>query len=352
LVVTPGVDTVTISVRDTGLGIPVEDQEVIFDEFRQSDRTTSRGYGGLGLGLAICKRLVELHGGEIGVRSTGEENGGSTFYFALPTLDYLSEPVGTRELVEVMLDHRPLGSDDQNKNGRRILIVDDEPTVLDVHARIVENHMPDCRVLRAQSGQEALAIVERENPNLVLLDLMMPGLDGFDVLQAMRAREASREIPVIVLTNRVLTEQDVNRLDGASTRVLGKGLFSVVETLERMESALNGGRPAGSPTQRIVLMAIAYIHTHYARPISNDDIASHVGLSGRHLTRCFREEIGVTPISYLHRYRMRQAKLLLRAGGKSITDTAMEVGFSSSGYFARVFRQEVGVSPREYQRSE
>ena len=83
--------TVTVEIGDTGLGIPTAEQDVIFDEFRQSERTTTRGYGGLGLGLAICKRLVEMHGGKIGVRSLGKENAGSTFYFTLPVLADLPE---------------------------------------------------------------------------------------------------------------------------------------------------------------------------------------------------------------------------------------------------------------------
>ena len=78
--------TITVEISDTGLGIPRAEQDVIFDEFRQSERTTARGYGGLGLGLAVCKRLVELHGGNIGVRSSGSEGAGSTFYFTLPVL--------------------------------------------------------------------------------------------------------------------------------------------------------------------------------------------------------------------------------------------------------------------------
>ena len=84
--------TITVEISDTGLGIPRAEQDVIFDEFRQSERTTARGYGGLGLGLAVCKRLVELHGGNIGVRSSGNEGAGSTFYFTLPVLAGLPDP--------------------------------------------------------------------------------------------------------------------------------------------------------------------------------------------------------------------------------------------------------------------
>jgi transcriptional regulator GlxA family with amidase domain len=78
-------------------------------------------------------------------------------------------------------------------------------------------------------------------------------------------------------------------------------------------------------------------------------VADHVGVSERHLSRCFRQEIGVTPISYLNRYRVRQAQHLLDVGNMGITDVAMAVGFSSGSYFSRVFRQEMGVSPLGYQ---
>jgi AraC-like DNA-binding protein len=94
------------------------------------------------------------------------------------------------------------------------------------------------------------------------------------------------------------------------------------------------------------------VHKHYAEPLSRGDMASYAGLSESHLTRCFRQEMGVTPIAYLNRYRVRQAKALLKAGDKSITEVAMAVGFSDSHYFARVFRREVGVSPSTYQGGE
>jgi AraC-like DNA-binding protein len=79
-------------------------------------------------------------------------------------------------------------------------------------------------------------------------------------------------------------------------------------------------------------------------------VASHVGVSARHLTRCFQQEVGLSPIAYLNRYRVRQAKQLLEAGDSSITEVAEAVGFASSGYFTDAFRREVGMSPREYQR--
>jgi signal transduction histidine kinase/DNA-binding response OmpR family regulator/ABC-type sugar transport system substrate-binding protein len=453
---------VTVTVQDTGLGIPEKEQEAIFDEFRQSERTAARGYGGLGLGLAICKRLVEMHGGEIGVRSGGEIGAGSTFYFTLPTtkqqvrlsvdtvslvqgkrvallikdaetgkslqdhlnargfdvevhvadetddllawlvieppaavildlglasergwellrilkddpatrevpvlfaslagdqstgaimeVDYLTKPVGSDELSEALL-YRGLASGEGSKvAAKKVLIVDDEPGMLEMHARIVEAQLPGCQVLRAHNGRDALQIIRQAQPDLVLLDLMMPELDGFGVLEAMHEHELSRTIPVIVLTGQVLTEEDMSRLDRGVTSILGKGLLTVEETLARIEAALSRSRQLGSEAQQIARQAMAFIHAHYAESVSRADIAFKVGVSERHLARCFRKEMDMTANTYLNRYRVRQAKLLLKAGNRSITEIALEVGFSNSGYFSRVFRQETGVTPSAYQR--
>ena len=150
--------------------------------------------------------------------------------------------------------------------------------------------------------------MQREQIDLVLLDLMMPELDGFGVLEAMRENEATREIPVIVLTGQVLTERDMARLNRGVATVLSKGLFSLEETLAHVDTALERNRKLSGEAQRLVRQAMAYIHEHYAEPVSRTDLAQHVALSEDYLTACFRKELGVTPIAYLNRYRVNQAK--------------------------------------------
>jgi YesN/AraC family two-component response regulator len=224
--------------------------------------------------------------------------------------------------------------------------------VVEMHARLVEMQLPGCRVLKARNGWQALELMRQERPDLVLLDLMMPELDGFGVLEAMRQQDASHTIPVIVLTGQVLGDKEMARLNHGVASVLGKGLFTVQETLEHLEAALTQRRTQIAEGQQLVRKALAFIHEHYAESISRGDVAAYVSLSERHLTRCFRQEMGVTPITYLTRYRVRQAKSLLEAGDKSVTQVALEVGFSDSHYFARVFRSTVGVSPSAYRRGE
>lgn len=447
-----------VSVSDTGVGIPVAEQQTIFDEFRRSERTLARGYGGMGLGLAISKRLVEMHGGEIGVQSSGEEGAGSTFYFKLPLiesneeqddllldptlgqqillithnieigkrlrerllasglgvqlvpldpsenslanltmnsasavvidlsmipnqgwqilkqlkdnpatrgipilfyafndergtllkLDYLPKPVQPAELAKALNQQSAFAEDD--KKEKVLLIVDDNPRTLEMYLRIVQSQSAAYRTITARNGREALAVMEKEHPDLILLDLMMPELDGFGVLEAMRANESTRDIPVIVLTGQVLTERDMARLNRGVATILEKGMFSLEDTLAHIETVLVGKQKLGSEAQRLVRRAMAYLHEHYTEAVSREELARHVGMNSDYLTYCFRKELGMTPIAYLNRYRINQAKLLLAERQLSITQVGMAVGFSDSGYFSRVFRKEVGVSPEAYRR--
>jgi AraC-like DNA-binding protein len=129
---------------------------------------------------------------------------------------------------------------------------------------------------------------------------------------------------------------------------LSKGLFDTRETLKHIEAALAQQRTLGSATQRLVRRAMAFINTHYAEALSRDDIAGHVGISADYLTDCFRQELGLTPVTYLNRYRLLQARELLENTDLKITQIALAVGFSESAHFTRTFQREVGVSPRAY----
>jgi YesN/AraC family two-component response regulator len=213
---------------------------------------------------------------------------------------------------------------------------------------MVQSQSPAYRVLKARNGREALARLQETSVDLVLLDLMMPELDGFGVLEAMREVKATQQTPVIVLTAQTLSETDMARLNQGVATVLGKGLFSVEETLAHVEAALRRGRKLGSEAQRLVRKAMAYIHTHYTETLSRESLARYVGVSDDYLTRCFHQETGLAPMTYLNRYRINQAKLLLTEGRLNIAEVAEAVGFSDSNHFGRAFKREVGMSPSAY----
>jgi AraC-like DNA-binding protein len=125
----------------------------------------------------------------------------------------------------------------------------------------------------------------------------------------------------------------------------------VEETLTHIDAALARKRKLGTETQRLVRRAMAYIHEHYADPISREDLARHLGMSSDYLTLCFRSEVGMTFVAYLNRYRVNQAKVLLADSDKNVKEVAIAVGFADSGYFTRVFRRQVGVTPDAYRRT-
>ncbi len=462
LLVTVGDREVTIAVSDTGLGIPQSDQSTIFDEFQQSERTSARGYGGMGLGLAITRRLVELHGGQINLISSGEEGCGATFYFTLPIstdvadddvetekaesdeqilviaedcavaekligrltsngfcvrqvqieadndwqahvlaepcraiilncaptaewgmallrrlrghpikrnlpvifcdleleqdrgafldLDVASKPLGIESLVQMLQQHG-LDQSDLAAHSPVILVVDDEGETLRLHTHLLHDHLPHVKVVEARNGREALDLMLHRPPDLVLLDLMMPELDGFGVLEAMQMHATLRAIPVIIMTGHVLPEEIILRLDRCVASILSKGLFSVDETLAQIEATLARDKRPGKEPQRIARRTLAFLQANYSEPLTRGDIATHIGVSERYLTHCFRKEFGVTPMEYLNRYRVKIARQLLDTQHKSITEIGLEAGFSNSAHFSRVFHQHTGQSPREYLRS-
>ncbi|MCA9904362.1 MAG: helix-turn-helix transcriptional regulator, partial [Anaerolineae bacterium] len=126
---------------------------------------------------------------------------------------------------------------------------------------------------------------------------------------------------------------------------------SIEETIAHIGSALEHKRKLSEESRRLVRLAMGYIHQNFAEGISRREIARHIGITEDHLTFCFRKELGTTPITYLQRYRINQAKKLLKESQQTITEIASDVGFSDSGYFSRIFRRENGMSPEMYRHS-
>jgi signal transduction histidine kinase/DNA-binding LacI/PurR family transcriptional regulator/AraC-like DNA-binding protein len=357
-------ESVRLEVQDTGMGVPPSDQESIFEDFRQSEYTTRRGYGGLGLGLSICKRIVQLHQGRIGVESAGIAGEGATFYAAFPipaagagdpqgdtALNYMTKPLNVQLLNGVFTQFGlDLSTDGTGSVGKTILIVDDDTMMRELHGRVIKQISVKFNLLTARNGREALALMQHTRPDLVLLDLIMPEMDGFRVLEFMQHSESLHTVPVIVLTTKFLTEDDMAKLNQGISAVLTKGVFTSDEIAQHFQAALVNQPRLNQGVRELVRKAIAYIHEHYTEPISRRDIAHYVNINEDYLTRSFNEEMNLPPMAYLNRYRVYKAKLLLEEGKATITEVAMRVGFSDNVHFSRAFRREVGLTPTAYRR--
>lgn len=275
----------------------------------------------------------------------------------LPILAYaLDQGKNQGELLELNYFYKPLKKEqllkvlpkveDRSKKITTVLVVDDDPGILEMHSRMIEGS--GRHTLTARNGRDALELLDTATPDLILLDLSMPVMDGFEMLDHLRKRVTLRDIPVIILTARILSNEDLERCNRGVASILGKGLFSASETLNHIDAALGRHNTLGGATRQLVRQAMAYIHTHYTDSLARDEIAEKIGISPDYLTDCFRQELGITPITYIRRYRVRQACELLRNTDQSITEIAMNVGFSESAHFSHTFLREMGVTPRAY----
>jgi CheY-like chemotaxis protein len=192
-------NVVAFVVRDTGIGIPEDKQKLIFEAFQQADGTTSRKYGGTGLGLTISREIARLLGGIIEVDSTPGE--GSTFTLFLPQ-NYMGQEGTSSEPVreEVVIPELPKDADFK---GKKILVVDDDMRNIFAITSVLENQ--GMIVNYAENGKVAIkALKDNPNVDLVLMDTMMPEMDGLEAMKAIRGMPEFVDLPIISLTAKAM----------------------------------------------------------------------------------------------------------------------------------------------------
>jgi two-component system, NarL family, sensor histidine kinase EvgS len=204
-------DHVLITVSDTGIGISKEDQVKIFSEFEQVNRIRDEALGGTGIGLALTRRLVELHGGEIGVDSDSK---GTTFWFSLPL-----KILHPKDKPKIPSQSAPLAT-----NRRRILVVEDNEVNLSMLLDMlyVHNH----QVIVARNGQEAIDLAVANDPELILMDIRMPVMDGLEATRRLRNMKKFSKLPIIALTASVGDESREKCLAAGCSEHLAKPIES------------------------------------------------------------------------------------------------------------------------------
>jgi signal transduction histidine kinase len=204
---------IRFSVADTGIGIAPEDQERIFEEFAQVDHPLQRRHKGTGLGLPLTRKLASLLGGTVGVDSTLRI--GSTFWLELP-LQYASTEAAPKPL--------------------RVLVIDDDETAR--YTILSFARRPGAEVLEAENGLAGIALAQSDQPDVILLDLMMPGIGGHEVLQRLKSDPATASIPVIVVTSRFINDAEREQILGRAANVLYKGDLARETVTRAIDDAL------------------------------------------------------------------------------------------------------------------
>jgi signal transduction histidine kinase/DNA-binding response OmpR family regulator len=226
-----------VSVTDSGVGISPDDMKKLFTRFFRADNPLRDEVGGTGLGLAISKSFIELHGGAMGVES--EVDVGSTFFFTLPLMP--REEMLTEKEAEAITAEATGGS----VGGRAplILVVDDEPNILDLLRYQLER--AGYTVRTARRGEEALTIARRERPDLITLDMLMAGMDGSEVLERLKSDGETADIPVVIIS--IVADRE-NLMAMGAVDFLPKPLeeIELLMTVERVLSRVLQGKKIGT----------------------------------------------------------------------------------------------------------
>jgi CheY-like chemotaxis protein/sporulation protein YlmC with PRC-barrel domain len=248
---------IEISIRDTGIGIDKRFLPYVFDRFRQADSTSTRKFGGLGLGLAIVRHMVELHGGSVSASSPGLGQG-SLFTVRLP----LALPASLQQAKTPALEPESSETSKRTKSenrlplaGSRVLVVDDDSDTRDVLRFILDQY--GASVVTAASTNEALDVLDHERPGVILSDLAMPGQDGYELIAKVRQREPERggNIPAVALSAYARIEDRLRALDAGFQKHVSKPidpdeLVAIVASLAlkngeaRLQEKCSAGLPA------------------------------------------------------------------------------------------------------------
>jgi len=240
-------DTIVFEVRDTGIGMTPEQLAKLFQPFTQADASTSRKYGGTGLGLVISRKFCQMMGGDITVKS--EEGKGSEFIVKLPAkFGYSAQTDRLPDLktcpetcAEVLLIDRERLSAVIKKYCKdtsqfHVLVAEDDPATREMLCRIVKKE--GASAIPVENGRIALEYMSKFRVSLILLDLMMPEIDGFQFVEEIRKHETWQKIPIVVITAKDITDEEKLRLNGYVEKILQKGSYSRDELLSMVRNLL------------------------------------------------------------------------------------------------------------------
>ena len=354
----------TLTVTDSGRGIAAEALPKIFDRFFQADNSETREQEGTGIGLALTKELTHLMGGTIAVHSVVGK--GSTFTVTIPMQSADSEPVvwepartqnagaGTAEIRDPEID--------QSKEAPVVLLVEDNA---DMRRFIKDQLTEKYRILEGNYGDQGLEIACQEIPDLIITDLMMPGMDGVELCARLKADERTSHIPVVMLTARAGQEQKIEGLETGADDYLTKP-FDKVELLVRINNLIVQRHRLRERFSRQMILepgnnVVDSIEEKFLRKVMQKleenlsdsafaapQLQEMLAMSKTQLYRKMKALTDQSPGEFIRNYRLKRAAQILAGRGENVTQVAYSVGFNNLSYFAKCFKELHGVSPSEY----
>lgn len=384
-----------ISIKDSGIGIPKDKLETIFQRFYQTPADPNERNVGTGIGLDLTRSLVELHYGTISARNNEGEKGskfehGSEFIIRIPLgKDHLKpeeiieeeemKKDQNNELAEAEQEEQLAENNDQpaetlnnsdttpaSAKGAKaeIVIVEDEE---DIQEYLKAQLSSDFKIRTYPNGKVALNEILKNKPDLVISDIMMPEMDGTTLCAKLKSNINTNDVPIILLTAKSREEDQLEGLQtGADAYILKpfnmdilhRNIINLLTVRRTLRNKFTGNEsqnhqveqiemqtPDNSLMQRVMEVINENINDS---DLSVDMIAQKVGISRVHLHRKMKELTNQTPHSFIRNIRLQQAAKLLKDGKQSITEVMYACGFSNSASFSTMFKNLYGCSPREY----
>lgn len=372
---------IEIRITNTGPGIPADKLPNIFDRFYQADDDNTRTHEGTGIGLALVKELVELHHGAVGATSIVDE--ATTFTVLLPMgkkhlqSDEIIAPADqpTQHLSSTTFMPESTESASMQNNGPQqtdatadatlILIVEDHA---DLRTFIRENLPAEYRVIEAENGKVGLEKAKEAIPDLVISDVMMPEMDGYQLCEALKRNMKTNHIPVVLLTARAAREKKIAGLEFGADDYLTKP-FDPEELQIRVRNLINirqqmrekfskemrlGPAEVTVPsTQKAFLERLNAVLEQFIEDenFNVEALGSEIGMSRGQLHRKLKALINQSPSEFIRNFRLQRAADLIRQDAGNMAEIAYMVGFNSQAYFTRSFQDLFGCTPSEYRRT-
>jgi len=372
-------EAIEIEVKDNGPGISEKDIGRIFERFYQAEELKASYYPGTGIGLSLSKSFIELHKGDISVKSKPGEGTSFFVHFQLgkthladseiTTIDKEYEKIDRNIIDEITENDKiientsqPVDKDIYHEKPLLLIIEDNVDVALFIKSCLAE----DYRVILAANGTEGFEKMYIEEPDLIICDVIMPGMDGLEFTRKLKTDIRTCHIPVILLTALSTYENKIEGLETGADSYIGKPfnkkhlqvrVKQLIETRQKIRkhyqydvlSQYTSDCKISKLDQDFLKKCSLIVDKHLADPdYGVEQLSVEVGLSRVHVYRKIKHLTGLSVSEFIRNLKLKKAAAMLSESGKSVAEVAYEIGFSSPSYFSKCFKDLFNITPSEY----